>query len=255
VGDSKLATRRARAVGTRDRILSHLAQTREIRDESGMASTTLARLIDYPGSSIAFAQLLAGMERAGLIRREVRGKRTYRISLAPGWPASTGPRHAAAALPGQTASDGSGSGPAAEASRSAGPARPGAGAEAAGGPLTADLSGFDYDELARRLLILLVRQLATAPGHAGSSAASPGNGLDAAGLEKTVAHLEQELATARTVQGTLTAENARLREQLRETRRRLALAQERRARPAITEQFDGGEMSLLERLLFGVADG
>ena len=46
-----------------------------------MASTQLAAAIGYPGSNVAFAQLLSGMERSGLIEREVRGKRTYRISL------------------------------------------------------------------------------------------------------------------------------------------------------------------------------
>ena len=54
-----------------------------------MASTRLAEAVGYPGSSVAFAQLLSGMERDGLINREVRGKRTYRITLSaqppPGW--------------------------------------------------------------------------------------------------------------------------------------------------------------------------
>ena len=47
-----------------------------------MASTRLAEAVGYPGSSVAFAQLLSGMERDGLISREVRGKRTYRIALS-----------------------------------------------------------------------------------------------------------------------------------------------------------------------------
>src|SRR5215472_7009446 len=84
VGDPKSGPRRRRAVGTRNRIMSHLALTGEIRDEAGMASTVLAAEVGYPGTSIAFAQLLSGMERAGLIEREVRGKRTYRIAAVPG---------------------------------------------------------------------------------------------------------------------------------------------------------------------------
>src|SRR5215831_13228033 len=84
MGDPKSGTRRRRAVGTRNRIMSHLALTGEIRDEAGMASTVLAAEVGYPGSSIAFAQLLSGMERSGLIEREVRGKRTYRITAVPG---------------------------------------------------------------------------------------------------------------------------------------------------------------------------
>src|SRR5215471_17349443 len=73
---------RRRAVGTRDRVVSHLAAVTVIADQAGMASTRLAEAVGYPGSSVAFAQLLSGMERDGLIAREIRGKRTYRITLA-----------------------------------------------------------------------------------------------------------------------------------------------------------------------------
>jgi hypothetical protein len=69
-------TVRRRAVGTRDRIIAHLALVAEVADGAGMASTRLAEAVGYPGSSVAFAQLLSGMERDGLISREVRGKRT-----------------------------------------------------------------------------------------------------------------------------------------------------------------------------------
>lgn len=90
-----------------------------------MASTRLAEAVGYPGSSVAFAQLLSGMERDGLISREVRGKRTYRISL------SAPPAARMAASP--------------------------AGAR---GELPAELSGVpDYDELADRVLIRLLRRL------------------------------------------------------------------------------------------------
>src|SRR5690348_4589713 len=74
---------RKRAVGTRERIIAYLAETGELFDANGMASTQLAAAVGYPGSSVAFAQLLSGMERSGLIEREVRGKRTYRIGLGP----------------------------------------------------------------------------------------------------------------------------------------------------------------------------
>src|SRR2546430_2134739 len=82
--------------------MSHLLMAGEVRDASGMASTALAEAIAYPGSSIAFAQLLSGMERSGLIEREIRGKRTYRIraarsAVAPARPA-VGPGGAQAAV-------------------------------------------------------------------------------------------------------------------------------------------------------------
>jgi hypothetical protein len=91
-----------------------------------MASTRLAEAVGYPGSSVAFAQLLSGMERDGLISREVRGKRTYRITLsAP---------------------------PAARISTSQ---------AAETGVIPAEFSGVpDYDELADRVLIRLLRRLA-----------------------------------------------------------------------------------------------
>jgi hypothetical protein len=80
--DTRRTTVRRRAVGTRDRIIAHLALVAEVADGAGMASTRLAEAVGYPGSSVAFAQLLSGMERDGLINREVRGKRTYRIALS-----------------------------------------------------------------------------------------------------------------------------------------------------------------------------
>ena len=86
--DARRHGRRRRAVGTRDRIIAHLALVAEIADGTGMASTRLAEAVGYPGSSVAFAQLLSGMERDGLISREVRGKRTYRIALSA--PAAAG---------------------------------------------------------------------------------------------------------------------------------------------------------------------
>ena len=197
-----------------------------------MASTVLAAEVGYPGSSIAFAQLLSGMERSGLIEREVRGKRTYRIAAAPGASAQMAATERKRARP------------------ASGPRRPARG-------ITATLGGeqggsylppagqgeFDYDELARRLLVQVVRRLASAP----EEHAPAGTGEGA--LEQTVAGLEQELASVRTMHGTLSAENARLREQLHAARRSLALAQDRASRRQVATQLDAAEVGLLERLL------
>jgi hypothetical protein len=120
---------RRRAVGTRDRIIAHLALVAEIADGGGMASTRLAEAVGYPGSSVAFAQLLSGMERDGLINREVRGKRTYRITL------SAPP---AARLPAESAR--------------VDKARP---------PVPVTFPDvIDYDELADRVIMRLLRRLA-----------------------------------------------------------------------------------------------
>ena len=220
---------RRRAVGTRDRIISYLGSITDISDPGGMASTKLAEAVGYPGSSVAFAQLLSGMERDGLISREVRGKRTYRIILAPG------------VQPGEVSAGripaGSGYGPAGVASGSAGRAR-----IAKADPAAAD---FDYDELARRLLVQVIRRLATPPE----------------GQEEVVADLERELAVARTRASSLTAENRKLREQLSlarfsldQARHGLDMSELELSQSALDhsgpvgEQLTDAEVVLLERL-------
>src|SRR5215469_8295235 len=164
--------------------MSHLALTGEIRDEAGMASTVLAAEVGYPGTSIAFAQLLSGMERSGLIEREIRGKRTYRISPArsASAPARTGaaPQRQARPMAGQ------------------GGARPAAAEGGAG-----STEDFDYDELARRLLLQVVERLSTLPveGPEPAENAGPGAGADSdVSLARAVAGLEQKLASVRSNQ-------------------------------------------------------
>ncbi|HEY0934322.1 MAG TPA: hypothetical protein VGD91_11330 [Trebonia sp.] len=111
-------------------MVAHLALVAEVADGTGMASTRLAEAVGYPGSSVAFAQLLSGMERDGLISREVRGKRTYRITLS----APSAARRAA---------DG---GPAQDPPRAAVP--------------VAFPAPIDYDELADRVIMRLLRRVA-----------------------------------------------------------------------------------------------
>ena len=228
MGDKKAAGRR-RAVGTRDRVMSYLLKTGEVRDASGMASTVLAEAIGYPGSSIAFAQLLSGMERSGLIEREVRGKRTYRIAPT---------KAAAAAARSGVAS-----------SRESRPT-----AAAAAGSASAAAEGaedFDYDELARRLLMQVVRRLGTAPGQGAAPVehTEPGEDTGDPSLAQAVAGLEQKLASVRSKQRRLTEENAKLREQLRAAQENLAQAEERASAAQASVRLDSAEASLLERLL------
>ena len=228
MGDEKAGGRK-RAVGTRDRVMSHLLMVGEVRDASGMASTALAEAIAYPGSSIAFAQLLSGMERSGLIEREIRGKRTYRISPVRGAMARRGTQVAAAE------------------SRAEGVAESGA----------EGTEEFDYDELARRLLLQVVQRLSTLPveGPEPAEAAPPGEGADSdVSLARAVAGLEQKLASVRSRQRRLTEENAKLREQLRAAQESLAQAQERAAADPAAVRLDSAEVRLLERLLSPLRD-
>lgn len=219
MGDGKRVARK-RATGTRENVVTYLAESGELYDKDGMASTRLAVAVGYPGSSVAFAQLLSGMERSGLIKREVRGKRTYRISLGD--------------------VDGGGPAPRARSLRGDVPALAGV----AGG-----LAGreFDYDELARRLLIQVVRRLAAAEPE--SDLREPGSAGSPGSFDETVADLEHELASAWTKHGRLAEENIRLREQLRSAQQSLAMARERVRRLPITSDLDSAEVVLLQRLL------
>ena len=200
-----------------------------------MASTRLAAAVGYPGSSVAFAQLLSGMERSGLIEREVRGKRTYRIRLG----SMAGAAEVSAA--GSVAAD------AAARAGGASGIRGLAGMLGPGSPAGFDSGsdyGFDYDELARRLLAQVVRRLA------GAGFADPAVAPDLSTLRETVAGLEYELADAWAKHGKLAEENVRLREQLRAAEQSLALARESLRRLPVAE-LDNSEVLLLQRLLAG----
>jgi len=265
---------RKRAVGTREHIIAYLTEVNELFDANGMASTQLAAAVGYPGSSVAFAQLLSGMERSGLIEREVRGKRTYRISLGSTHAIGPGGAARAAGIPDVAMAVGF--------SGAAGPGDVGSGVGAA---------GFDYDELARRLLVQVVRRLAAAEPEASQLDRSAPDRLapdrlapdrlapdrlapdrlapdrlapdrlapdrlapdrlapDWLALQETVTGLEYELATAWTKHGKLAEENVRLREQLRAAQRSLALAAERVRRLPVSTDLDRSEVVLLQRLL------
>ena len=235
-------TARKRAVGTREHILAYLAEVGELFDQNGMASTQLAAAVGYPGSSVAFAQLLSGMERAGLIDREVRGKRTYRISL--GRAQATGLARLGRA--GLSASGGAFAGSSGVTGLPGIPSVGGA-PGVIGAGLSGDAAEFDYDELARRLLVQVVRRLAATEPETGP--------LDPAALRETVTGLEHELASAWTKHGKLAEENVRLREQLVQAQRSLALAREQVRRLPVTPDLDSDEVVLLQRLLSPSPEG
>jgi len=249
VGDRKRASRK-RAVGTREHIIAYLTDNSELHDPGGMASTRLAAAVGYPGSSVAFAQLLSGMERSGLIERDVRGKRTYRIRLgsatdgaAAGFAPAAGFGAAAGFAP--AAGDGAAAGFAAagDAAVRAGGA---SGVRGLAGMLRpSGAAGFDYDELARRLLAQVVRRLA------GTEADVP---ADVATLRETVTGLEYELADAWAKHGKLAEENVRLREELRAAEQSLALARESLRRLPVAD-LDRSEVLLLQQLLAGDTAG
>lgn len=194
----------------RDLVMSHLGAVGEVSDPGGRASAALAAAVGYPGSSAAFAQLLSGMERSGLIEREVRGKRTYRIA-----PASQAPRAPDPRDPRETREPREPREPRAALARDHVPG-PGAG------------SGIDYDKLARLLLAEAARR-------------------DHSDLVRTVASLERKLALVEARQRRLRAENARLRELLAEVRQSPPDPREPGSYPG--RRADTAAVQLLERLL------
>ena len=66
----------------RTRIRQYLASHGAVEDRSGHATGALKDAIEYLGSSVAFIQMIAAMDRDGEIEREIKGKRTYRIALS-----------------------------------------------------------------------------------------------------------------------------------------------------------------------------
>ncbi len=135
-------------------------------------------------------------------------------------------------------------------------------ADGRGLAVAAGVADLDYDELARRLLVQVVQRLAVSPvdGTEGGDLAEPagagpaGAGPSGAALQRTVASLEQKLATVQSKQRSLTAENAKLREQLQAAQQSLAEAEARDSAGSIAGRFDTAEVLLLERLLSPLRD-
>lgn len=70
----------ARDRTARVRIREYLANHGSVEDPDGRATAALKDAVEYEGSSVAFIQLVAAMDKAEEISREIRGKRTYKIS-------------------------------------------------------------------------------------------------------------------------------------------------------------------------------
>jgi len=70
----------ARDQSVRNRIVAYLAEQGPVEDSSGKATSVLKQAIAYEGTDAGFTQVVAAMAKAGLLTRQIRGKRTYRIS-------------------------------------------------------------------------------------------------------------------------------------------------------------------------------
>jgi hypothetical protein len=65
---------------SRQQVAQYLTKNGPLEDSSGRATSKLKEALGYAGTDAGFTQLIANMDRAGELTREVRGKRTYRIS-------------------------------------------------------------------------------------------------------------------------------------------------------------------------------
>lgn len=236
--------------GGRGAVLAHLARAGEIVDERGRANATLRDAVSYPGSGVAFAQLLAGMERAGLIEREVRGKRTYRVALtgagkelagsSPESPEEelSSPLEAESLLPEHSA----------EPRTTAGTKRPAEGA--AEGP------ELDYEELAAAVIRLAARSLqgdAEAPRPEVASGGTARAERRIRSMERSLANLEKDLARTRGERSELAERNAELLGLLEAAERNADILRQEldkgRSRTSVRARLDDDEASLLRRLV------
>jgi hypothetical protein len=64
---------------SRQQVAQYLVQKGPVEDPTGRATAKLKEVLGYEGTAAGFTQLIANMDQAGELTREVRGKRTYRI--------------------------------------------------------------------------------------------------------------------------------------------------------------------------------
>jgi len=87
---------KARDRGARLRIRDYLVANGPVEDSSGLATAVLKDAVGYNGSPVGFIQLLAAMDRDGEVTREIKGKRTFKISATAD---ASAPSRASAASP------------------------------------------------------------------------------------------------------------------------------------------------------------
>jgi hypothetical protein len=199
----------------RNRIVEYLAQQGAVVDSSGKATSVLKKAIAYEGTDAGFTQVVAAMAKAGLLNRQIRGKRTYRISNN----ANGGVRGAVAGAGSDT----------------------GSGHE---GPM-------DYDELAAALLAQVTRA-AAAPTDTSESASWARRRLEQ--LEARNAALQRDVARANAEAESVAAERDILQTQLEAAQHNLSLLTDRLQEPRrpqggrAAERLGPDEQTLLNQL-------
>lgn len=200
--------------GVRNRIVEYLTQKGAVEDSSGKATAVLKQAIGYEGTDAGFTQVVAAMAKAGLIDRQIKGKRTYRIKAGSG--AANG-KHVSA--------------------------KGAASTEVVEGSL-------DYDELAAALLAKVTR-VAAAPTDNGDSTAWARRRLEQ--LEARNAALQRDVARANAETESVIAERDALRDQLEAAQHNLELLTDRLKEPTrrdgrAAERLGPDEQTLLHQL-------
>ena len=205
-----------RDVTVRARITQYLASNGPIEDSSGRATGRLKTAVAYGGGDQAFSQIMSSMADAGELLREVRGKRTYRISVS-----------GSNEVKNNTVVD----------------------------DKMIDNGGMDYDELAASLLARVTQVLSASEREKTTSGADPAawarRRIDQ--LEVRIAALQRDLASARADVQVVADERDELRGRLEAATHNLQLMTDRMepprrtARPAI-ERLGAGEQALLHQL-------
>lgn len=247
LSNSEIAVVSPTASRTRARILTYLASVGSVTDPSGHANKVLREALGFTGSTGAFTQMLASMDQAGLLAREVKGRRTYRIALgaAAGVPINAADRAMGRAPAGD---GGTRMDPSLTKLPSQSPAR--SDASAAGG------DSLDYDELAFALLrsvASLLRGVAApeeAPEAASPNLSSAASNRRIVNLERTVTSLERDLARARAERNEIAEERTQLKAQLEAAEKNLEVLRERVGprRPDARTRLGDDEALILRRL-------
>lgn len=205
----------ARDQTVRRRIVDHLTQHGPVRDASGRATALLKEAVGYEGSDTGFTQLVSAMAKSGALVREVRGKRTYRLSLNPnGHP--TGPSTTARVVKDDSSGE----------------------------------TLMDYDELAAALLARVTRIL-SAPADGSESASWAKRRLEQ--LETKNTALQRDVARAKAELEAVVLERDALRGQLDAAQHNLELLTERIGEPRhpqgrAAERLGTDEQTLLYQL-------
>lgn len=205
----------ARDQTVRRRIVEHLTQHGPVRDSSGRATALLKEAVGYEGSDTGFTQLVSAMAKSGALLREVRGKRTYRLSLNPNGH-TVGPSTTSRAVSEDTS----------------------------------DETQMDYDELAAALLARVTRIL-SAPVEGSDSTSWARRRLEQ--LETKNSALQRDVARARADLEAALMERDTLRHQLDAAQHNLELLTERIGEPRhpqgrAAERLGTDEQTLLYQL-------